>query len=125
MDSLDQRRREAAGPLWEDPPEVATKLTDALKSRDAGIPVIGSKETLGTFLPRWLEAHRHRVRPRVWDRYEQLVRIHAFARAAQLRVSTRGVFHDANRRSAVGLGERLGVGLNVFSARSEDGHPQA
>ena len=82
--SVDGRRQILYGKTR---PEVASKLTDALKSRDAGIPVIGSKETLGTFLPRWLEAHRHRVRPRVWDRYEQLVRIHALPTLSKVPVA--------------------------------------
>ncbi len=57
--------------------EAARKLTAALRDLDAGLPVIGGKETVGQYLTNWLQATRATIRPTTWRRYEQFIRIHA------------------------------------------------
>lgn len=56
--------------------EAARKLTAATRDRDKGLPVVGEKETTGVYLTRWLEATQPTIRPRSWDRYEELTRLH-------------------------------------------------
>ena len=55
--------------------EAATKLKEAIRTIDSGLPLPQGQERLRDYLPRWLETQRHRLRPRVWMRYEQIVRL--------------------------------------------------
>jgi integrase len=56
--------------------EVASKLTAALRDRDRGVPVLGEKQTVGTYLATWLDASKHRVKPRTYERYAELIAVH-------------------------------------------------
>ena len=58
--------------------EVQRKLNELRRRLDQGHlgdPASG-RETLGTFLARWLEASRRTLRPSTWKRYEEIVRLH-------------------------------------------------
>lgn len=57
--------------------DVARKLTTALKARQDGLPVPTERQTVGQFLSTWLETTRPSLRYRTWQRYEELIRLHA------------------------------------------------
>ena len=56
--------------------EAARKLTEALRDREAGLPVLPERQTLGEFLTRWLEAVEPTIRRSTFVRYEQYIRLH-------------------------------------------------
>lgn len=56
--------------------EAARKLAAALRDQEAGLPVVGGKQTVGQYLLSWLEAAKPTIRERTWRRYESIVRIH-------------------------------------------------
>ncbi len=56
--------------------EVQRKLHDALRARDQGLPQPPGRLSIGRFLGEWLEAARPSLRPRTWERYEEVVRLH-------------------------------------------------
>ncbi|HEU5343152.1 MAG TPA: site-specific integrase [Ktedonobacterales bacterium] len=54
---------------------VARRLSEALRDRDRGLPVIGDeRQTVEKYLTLWLEQKRSHVRYGTWRRYEQLAR---------------------------------------------------
>lgn len=56
--------------------EAARKLAAALRDREAGMPIVGERQTVAHYLAQWLESARHNIRPRTWTLYEQYVRLH-------------------------------------------------
>lgn len=68
--------------------EVQRKL-NALRQRSEagqlGAPA-ARRETLGAFLTRWLDTARSTVRPRTWQRYEELVRLHVIPMLGRTRL---------------------------------------
>jgi len=57
--------------------EVAAKLHDALTDLKQGVSTAPSKLTLGEWVTRWLETYaRPKVRPRTFESYESMVRVH-------------------------------------------------
>jgi integrase len=56
--------------------EAARKLAAALRDQDAGLPALGSKQTVGQYLQSWLEAAKPTIRARTWRTYEMFVRVH-------------------------------------------------
>lgn len=58
--------------------EVQEKLQIALHDRQHGMVLAGNaKQTLGQFLEDWLEnSQKQSVRPRTYERYEEMVRLH-------------------------------------------------
>src|SRR5229473_3303821 len=57
--------------------EVQDKLIVALREQQQGALVATSKQTLAQFLTDWLEnTQKHSVRPRSYERYEEIVRLH-------------------------------------------------
>ena len=61
--------------------EVASKLTAALRDKEAGLPVVSERQTIEQFLNQWLEAARPTVRHTTYVRYEEYVRLHRHRRA--------------------------------------------
>src|SRR5437870_2132357 len=58
--------------------EVQQKLTAALRDQQQGLPVIAERETVGQFLARWSnDVARPKLRPRTYQRYQELLRLHA------------------------------------------------
>ncbi len=57
--------------------EVATKLTEALKKQDDGLPVKFDLKRFDVFISEWLANHRTALEPKTHTRYEQLMRCHA------------------------------------------------
>jgi len=68
--------------------DAAAWLAEALRDDGRGLPVVGSAETVGAFLDRWLE---HSVRPRLRRRtylsYEAHIRCHLRPAIGRIRLS--------------------------------------
>jgi integrase len=56
--------------------EMKTLLRKKLEERDKGIAYDSENLTVGDYLDRWLDAVKGSVRPRTWQRSEELVRLH-------------------------------------------------
>ena len=57
--------------------EVQEKLKTALYEQQQGTLVTGAQQKVGPFLTHWLEdAHKRSIRPRTYERYEEIVRLH-------------------------------------------------
>src|SRR5579883_1915933 len=57
--------------------EVQEKLKIALYEQQQGLLVSGPQQKIGQFLTHWLEdVHRQSIRPRTYERYEEIVRLH-------------------------------------------------
>ena len=57
--------------------EASQWLAAATKTISDGLPVAASRITVGQFLDRWLvDVVAHRVRPRTYESYESIVRVH-------------------------------------------------
>src|ERR1700730_8515920 len=57
--------------------EVQEKLKKALYEQQQGTLVTGAQQKVGQFLTHWLEdVHKRSIRPRTYERYEEIVRLH-------------------------------------------------
>jgi integrase len=57
--------------------EARQKLRDAVRKQEQGLPIAVKRRTVGEFLDTWLEeAVKPSVRPRTYDSYAQMVRLH-------------------------------------------------
>src|SRR5215472_8816797 len=57
--------------------EVQEQLKTALHQQQQGMLIIGPQQKVGDFLTHWLEdVHKHTVRPRTYERYEAMIRLH-------------------------------------------------
>ena len=57
--------------------EVQEKLKKALYEQQQGMLVTGAQQKVGQFLTHWLEdVHKRSIRPRTYERYEEIVRLH-------------------------------------------------
>jgi integrase len=57
--------------------EVQEKLKTALYEQQRGMLVTGPQQKVGQFLTHWLEdVHKQSIRPRTYERYEEIVRLH-------------------------------------------------
>jgi integrase len=56
--------------------EVSNLLAAALRDRAAGLPIVGEKQTVESYLTQWLSDIKPTIRPRSWMRYEEAVRLH-------------------------------------------------
>ena len=55
---------------------VQRRLRELLADRDKGIAYDSKNLTVGDYLDRWLDAVKGSVRPRTWQRSEEVVRLH-------------------------------------------------
>ncbi len=56
--------------------EVKEKLKKAQLEQQQGILPTGPEQTLAQYLADWLAVHKERVRPRTYERYEAIIRLH-------------------------------------------------
>src|SRR5579872_1009980 len=56
--------------------EVAVELADALASKNSGLPTPTGGWTVGTYLDKWLESRKSSIRPRTYEKFESVVRLH-------------------------------------------------
>jgi integrase len=68
-------------------PEVARKLSAALKALQEGQVLPDERITVEQFLQAWLKTVEPSLRPRTWTRYEQLIRKHATPYVGKLRLT--------------------------------------
>jgi integrase len=61
-------------------------LTTLLREIDTGTAAQAGADTFETYLYRWLEHMRPRIRPSTWERYEILVRTHVVPRIGRVRL---------------------------------------
>jgi len=47
-----------------------------LRDRDAGLPIVGEKQTVENYLTQWLSDIKPTIRPRSWVGHEEAVRLH-------------------------------------------------
>jgi len=90
--------------------EVADKLNLALRDHQQGLPVAVERQTVATFLDRWLEeVVRPTVRPRTHHSYAQLVRVHIAPAIGRHQLTTLAPQHVQtmmNDKLAAGLSPR-------------------
>ena len=67
--------------------EVQEKLRELLHRKERGLSPVPERETVGTFLRRWLDVKRSNVRSRTYARYEQIVRAHLLPSLARIRLA--------------------------------------
>ncbi|HLC40657.1 MAG TPA: site-specific integrase [Methylomirabilota bacterium] len=68
--------------------EVLDKLTDAKTARKANVPIPSEKLTVAAFLTQYLEeVARPGLRPRSFERYEGIVRLHILPSVGKLRLA--------------------------------------
>src|SRR5579862_6885028 len=72
--------------------EVERRLRDALARRDQGV-IAPATETVGSFLRGWLEGVRPTLRPRTWERYEGVVRVHVLPSLGSVSLGKLGPHH--------------------------------
>lgn len=87
--------------------EASAKLTTVLKTANDGLPVPTERQTLGQYLNHWLEnSVKPSVRPRTYDSYAELVRLHISPALGNVRLQQLGPQHIQgflNQKSAEGL----------------------
>jgi integrase len=66
--------------------DVATKLTSALRDKEAGVYVAGPTQTLSEFLHSWLREAEQRLKPRTIQRYAGIIRVHIEPKIGAVRV---------------------------------------
>jgi integrase len=67
--------------------EAAAKLNSALHARNAGVVIPTGRETVDAFFAKWLAGANALVRPRTWQRYEQLVRLQVLPTLGRLKLT--------------------------------------
>jgi len=90
--------------------EVRDKLQAALRAEAAGLPSVGERLTVGSFLATWLhDAVRATVRPKTYESYASIVRIHlqpGIGRFPLARLTPQQVQAFLNAEAASGLAPR-------------------
>jgi len=66
--------------------EVAQKLGEAPRAREARLPIIPERQTVGQFLPQWLKIAEPTMRRSTYARYEEYMRIHAILVIGHIRL---------------------------------------
>lgn len=51
------------------------------------MPVVAEKQTVEEYFSCWLERKKHHIRPRSWQRYEELVRLHIIPALGKVRLA--------------------------------------
>lgn len=89
--------------------EVEAKLRAALDAEARGLPATDARLRLAEHLTDWLENVRPRVRPRTYQSYESVVRVHlipALGHVPLIRLTPQQVQTMLNRQSAAGASPR-------------------
>lgn len=67
--------------------EAARKLAAALRDQEAGLPVVGSAQTVEQYLLSWLAAVKPTIRDQTWRVYELRVRVHVIPTLGSTRIT--------------------------------------
>ncbi len=92
--------------------ETGRKLATAVKARHDGLPIPAEKQTVAQFLSEWLQSTRPALRYRTWQRYEELVRLHALPTVGRLSLARLEPGHLQRL-----YGERLSAGQSPASVQ--------
>lgn len=84
------RRKSFYGERRED---VARKLSTALKAHQDGLPLPAERQTVAQYLASWLESVRPSLRFRTYQKYEELVRLHALPVLGRIALARLGPQH--------------------------------
>jgi integrase len=94
-------------PYCETRDEAAKELTKLLHKRDLGLPISGDRQTVEQYLIGWLASiHPPIVRPRTFERFEGIVRLHltpALGHHQLEKLQPAHVQHLLNQKLAAGL----------------------
>jgi integrase len=67
--------------------ELLEKMAKARKDLKLGLPLTSDRETVGSFLARWLEdSARPRIKPRTYERFAELLRLHIAPELASVKL---------------------------------------
>ena len=67
--------------------EAARLLAKGLRDRDSGLPLVSERQTLEQYLATWLATIKPTVKPRTYQSYENLLRVHVFPRLGTVSLS--------------------------------------
>jgi len=56
--------------------EATEKLKQLQLEQQRGLLATGPQQTLEQYLKEWLASRKHSIRPRSWERYEAIIRLH-------------------------------------------------
>ncbi len=65
---------------------VREQLTKLLRDRDQGLPIRTGGQTLESYLTAWLANRKPSIRPRTYEFYESMVRLHIIPELGRLRI---------------------------------------
>lgn len=91
--------------------EAERRLREALGARDQGV-IAPATETVGSYMRGWLEGMRPTLRPRTWERYEGVVRVHLLPSLGGVSLGKLGPHHLQRLYRAL-----LGRGLRPATVR--------
>src|SRR5579875_3364738 len=90
--------------------EVACKLTKAMRDHQQHLPIISERETVATFLSRWLQdVAQPSLRARTFESYAMIVNHHLIPKLGKRRLATltpQDVQHYLNEKRTSGLSTR-------------------
>ena len=66
--------------------EVREELTKTLRDNQMGLPVRTGGQTLATYLASWLENRKPSIRPRTYEFYDSMVRLHIIPELGKVRL---------------------------------------
>ncbi len=66
--------------------EASRKLRELQRNQDQGLPVVTAQMLLRDYLVQWLDNIRHRVRPKTFEGYESLIRVHVAPRLGHIKL---------------------------------------
>lgn len=92
--------------------EVARKLTEALRDRDKGLPVVGDKQTVANYLAHWLKMIPATVEATTVQKYECALRLHVTPHIGDISLSKLSGQHVQSVYAAA-----LARGLSTTSVR--------
>jgi integrase len=56
--------------------EAIKKLKKACQEQEKGALIVGPQHTVAQYLDYWLSVYKQKIRPRTYERYEQIIRLH-------------------------------------------------
>jgi len=86
--------------------EVANQLTRVLNEKVQGLPVAVERQTVAQFLTGWLDSAQPSIRPRTFERFEGIVRLHIIPTLGRFRLDRLRAQHVQallNRKGREGL----------------------
>lgn len=93
--------------------EVLAKRDELVKSIAGGLPVSSARHTLGEYLDQWLAAKAGKVRPRVHQRYGELLRVHVAPALGRMPLAKIGPQHLERL-----YGQRVSAGVSKGTVRN-------